>query len=192
MWCDIAIEFLSFTGVKIFFDQDASEYVPEIEEDLIFTKPKVPQGLNVLICNSPVKSFQSNVGNMEWMIVQLANQYPNLNIICTQEFTHNFSNIFFTDDLTERKHDECDLSKVGWLAQFCQLIVTKSSGPGTFAFNKKTANNPGIAWFGLTIRETELPWYGVNILARTLWSTESNEQSLLIQLENILQDINII
>lgn len=172
MWKSIAEIFYQATGIQITFDDDPLNYISEIEEDSVF-KFDIPEGRNVLVCNSPALSNQTIAGNLVDFVDMASNEYKDLNFICTDMNGLQKPNIFFTDEITNKKTTGCDLLEIGYLAQFCEMIITKSSGPGTFATNKKTLMDKNKTFIGLTLFETDLPWYGLNILAKTRWTTAS-------------------
>jgi hypothetical protein len=125
-------------------------YIPSINYDVFLKNKKLNQYLNsttelkkILISNGPVTSGQSFSDNMEEPISRLANEYPNIEFICTTTFDTSLPNIIFTNNIIDQIDDihyktrTCDLNEISYLSKFCDIIVGKNSGPFIFCLTKE-------------------------------------------------------
>jgi hypothetical protein len=135
---------------------DKETYLPKIN----FTKFDVSSidaylkentNKKILICNGPPKSGQSFSDNMQDFINLAAEEYPNIDFICTTKFDTTLDNVVFTDNIIvdnevedkrapweDREINNCDLQEISYLSEHCDAIVGKNSGPFVFC---ETYNN---------------------------------------------------
>jgi hypothetical protein len=85
----------------------------------------------VLICNSPVASKQSVIGDMRTSVEALALEYRDIIFFLTHPIGINFPNVI-TLDYALGRSTGC-LPEIAYLSTYCDLIVGKNSGPFTFA-----------------------------------------------------------
>ena len=139
---------------------DKESYLPEID----FTKfdvssidayLKASTNKKILICNGPPKSGQSFADNMQDFINLAAEDYPNIDFICTTKFDTKLDNVLFTDNIIvdnevgdnrapweDREVNNCDLQEISYLSEHCDAIVGKNSGPFVFCETYNNYMNP--------------------------------------------------
>ena len=103
----------------------------------------------------------------------LAEEFTNVNFLCTNVINSNLPNVLFTNNLTNRSEIGCDLPEIGYIAGYCDMIITNSSGPGTFAMTRKVffdiskdviafVQGPGNTfWDGVPGTLADLSWHNV-------------------------------
>jgi hypothetical protein len=179
-------EIFSFISVNfkkdIFMYSEKEDYLPNIDFsyfDLKNVDSYLLVHLNkkkVLICNGAPKSGQSFINNMDVFIQEAADNFPNIDFICTQKFEKLQSNIVFTDDIigdaeaTDKRapwEDKylniCDLPEISYLSEHCDLIVGKNSGPSTFCETYNNYMNPNKHFISYVVR-----WNSGNIDSESL------------------------
>jgi hypothetical protein len=120
------------------------EYIPNIPhlesnfidfEGIIKYVEKVYDKKRVLISNGNVQSSQAYNFNFEPIINKLAKNYPNVVFFVTSPLISEFSNIINTENVT-KDLTGCDLHEIGFLANYCDLMIGRCSGPIVFAQHK--------------------------------------------------------
>lgn len=174
MWEDISLKVFvaSDAEIRVVIKDDPAFYVSQIDKDLIVA-PEIPEGRNILICNDIPISGQSHNGDWALMITSLADEFSDINFLCTNAINTSLSNIYFTNTLTNRSQIGCDLPEIGYIAGLCDMIVTNSSGPGTFAMTKEVffsedktvvafvQNEGNTFWNGIDGIKADCSWYPV-------------------------------
>jgi hypothetical protein len=145
---------------EIVLRTDKESYLPKID----FTKfdvssinefLKTHTNKKILICNGPPKSGQSFADNMQDFINLAAEEYPNIDFICTTKFDTTLDNVLFTDNIIvdneiedkrapweDREVNNCDLQEISYLSEHCDAIVGKNSGPFVFCETYNNYMNP--------------------------------------------------
>jgi len=180
MWKDIAEKVLAASDGQIIIsiDDDPMKYVSQIDNDLL-SPVVIPEGKNIIFCNDIPISGQSHNGDWASAINRLANDYPEINFICTKIFENNYNNIYFTNNLTNREQIICDLPEIGYISESCDFIVTNSSGPGTFTMTKNNFINPNKTIVAFVIGEGNTFWNGIDgVLADTSWYNVYDDESV--------------
>lgn len=180
MWEDISERVLIASDAKIVvaIDNDAMRYVSRIDRELI-SPVSIPEGRNIMFCNDIPISGQSNTGSMATAINRLASEFTQFNFICTNLFNSESSNIFFTNNLTKRSELICDLPEVGYISESCEIIVTNSSGPGTFAMTRNNFLDDRKSLVAFVIGEGNTFWNGVNgVRAQVSWHPVFDDESI--------------
>jgi hypothetical protein len=186
MWEDISLKVLvSSDGlINVQISENPLDYVSQIDVELL-SEVKIPQGFNVLICNDIPISGQSHNGKWESAIQRLANDFENVNFICTNVFETNMPNVFFTNNLTNREKIICDLPEIGKISEHCNVIITNSSGPGTFSMTKNNFLDKNKTIIAFVIGEGNTFWNGIDgIEADTSWYNLYDDDSVF----NIIKD----
>jgi hypothetical protein len=177
-----------FFGTDIKLRTEKESYLPSID----FTKFNVSsiddfvkfsdKHKRVLICNGAPKSGQSFNSDMKEFLDPLAEKYTDVHFICTQKFSTDHKNIFFTDDIIldtdiedkrapweDRELNNCDLQEISYLSEMCDLIVGKNSGPFVFCETKNNYMNPNkkflsfnVSW-GIGKAPTETMSHNLNL-----------------------------
>lgn len=186
MWKDIALKVLiaSDGEINIPISDDILFYVSQIDRDLL-SPVTIPDGKKVLFCNDIAISKQSHTGKMESTINSLAYDFPEIKFICTNKINSEFENVLFTDDLTNRWEIGCDLPEIGFISEHCDVIITNSSGPGTFSMTKNNFLDKNKKIIAFVIGEGNTFWNGVEgIQADCTWHAIFDD----LQIYNIVRD----
>lgn len=132
------------------------DYVPTINYEKFNLEP-VKQFMKehpkaVLFSNNDARSEQTNIGNMQEIIEELARKYDGLAFVATQKFITNLPNIFFTSDIIK---EECDLNEISYMSTLCPVLVGKNSSPSTYFNTKQNYKDPNkiIIDFSKDIRD---------------------------------------
>jgi hypothetical protein len=140
---------------------DKETYLPKIDftkfnVSSIDTYLKQATNKKILICNGPPKSGQSFSDNMQDFINLAAEEYSNIDFICTTKFDTKLDNVLFTDNIIvdneiedkrapweDREINNCDLQEISYLSEHCDAIVGKNSGPFVFCETYNNYMDPG-------------------------------------------------
>lgn len=142
----------------------------------------------VLLSNGPGLSGQCQYnGNMADMINHMAKENPNVIFIATHKFTPNTENVFFTDDINQRK--DFDLNEIAYLSKFCDVIIGKSSGPFVFSLIDDNVNDPNkkMICFGANPQDCHI--YNIHTKCDYKFITYLNENQLLEDLYREIKDM---
>lgn len=113
-------------------------YLPEIKYDY-FDIPEIHVPKNsIIISNGPVLSGQSDLPDMNKIISALL-ENTNRRIILTHFAPFNSDRISFTNNLIDTTNG--DLNEIAWIAEQCEYIIGRNSGPFCFMTNKSILNN---------------------------------------------------
>jgi hypothetical protein len=174
-------------NTELVLREDKESYLPKID----FTKfdvssidayLKTSTNKKILICNGPPKSGQSFSDNMQDFINLAAEEYPNIDFICTTKFDTTLDNVLFTDNIIvdneiedkrapweDREVNNCDLQEISYLSEHCDAIVGKNSGPFVFCETYNNYMNPdkkflsyNVSW-GIGKPPSETMSNGLNI-----------------------------
>jgi hypothetical protein len=166
-----------YTGIKL-EQRSVEDYISKIDTDLI-TIPKLSDNPNkVIFCNNKPSSYHTRIGSHEKTINKLAGLYPQIEFISCENFKTNHKNILFTDQINNRTGPGQDLPEIGHISEQCKLIVTNSSGPGTFAMTRNNFMNPNQTIMAYTLSPSYTFWNGLQGLqSKNLWSSlEDNNE----------------
>lgn len=143
-------------GTTLTINPEKETYLPRIDFNVfnisnIDNYIKNSSNKKILVCNGAPKSGQSFASNMKEFLEPLAEEYVNVDFICTEKFDTVFNNIKFTDDIIgdtevvdkrapweDRQTNNCDVQEISYLSEHCDAIVGKNSGPFVFC---ETYNN---------------------------------------------------
>lgn len=125
----------------------------------------------VILCNGAPKSAQSFQYDMAEQINRLAEEFTNVQFICTTRIQSNLPNVLCTDDITKDTEEEskrapwedrtlntCDLLEISYLSEHCNGIVGKNSGPFCFCETGRNYSDPNKNFLSFNV-----PW-GVGTL----------------------------
>jgi hypothetical protein len=155
--CDKLNEILH---VNITLTGDPLQGVPEIDWSCYrthtadqFIAHAAPHTKRVLVCNGPVRSYQS-VWQSDWSteIEHLAQQHADVLFICTHEFNTNVPNIKFTNHIFQQP---CDLNEIAYVSTKCDVIWGKNSGPFMYCHMKDNVWNPHIKFLACSDRPSD-------------------------------------
>ena len=180
MWTSLSELLRSATDglvdVKIY--DDLLKYVSVIDDTDTYNL-NIPAGYKVLICNNQAMSRQAHNGDWAAAINSLAFEFPSVKFICTRRFDHQYLNILFTDDLTGRLEGQSDLPEIAFLSESCDMIVTNSSGPGTFAMTRNNFTNKNMTIVAFVIGEGNTFWNSIpGVEADASWHPVFDDESV--------------
>jgi hypothetical protein len=149
--------------------EDIKYYIPEIDfkkyniynVDIFLSNNK---NMNILISNGNVESGQAINFDFTQVIKKLANEYKNINFILTNKCNIVLDNVFFTDDIMNKRPD---LNEISYLSTFCDIIVGRSSGPYTFTHIKENLFNKKKKYIDFGNYESHVLWYGSDIFSKS-------------------------
>lgn len=147
-------------GTTLAINPEKEFYLPKIDFN-VFNVSNVDSYIKnnsnkkILVCNGAPKSGQSFASNMKDFLEPLAEEYNNVDFICTEKFDTSFNNIKFTDDIIgdtevidkrapweDRQTNNCDVQEISYLSEHCDAIVGKNSGPFVFCETYNNYMNP--------------------------------------------------
>lgn len=142
---------------------DLSHHLPEIKYEY-FDLPNfnVPKN-TIIISNGPVLSGQSNLSDMN-KIIQLILDNTDNNIILTHFAPFNSERIAYTNNIIDTSGG--DLNEIAWLAEKCDYIIGRNSGPFCFMTNKSIVNNSNKNIISIGNNEKDSFLYNVPINAK--------------------------
>jgi hypothetical protein len=95
---------------------------------------------SVLFCNNEFQSEQGVRFDMDALLQQLANAFPDVSFYVTNKSHIEASNITYVNDITGDIGN--DLNEISYLSTKCDVIIGRNSGPNTFCFVKENLLNP--------------------------------------------------
>jgi hypothetical protein len=186
MWKEISTRVIGGSDglINVQIREDAMSYVSQIDVNLI-ENIVIPDGSKVLFCNDIPISGQSHNGDWSCAVNRLASDFPTVTFICTNTFHTELSNVIFTNSLTNREQIICDLPEIGYISEACDIIITNSSGPGTFSMTKNNFINPNKTIIAFVIGEGNTFWNGIEgVRADASWHNVFDDESVY----NIVKD----
>ena len=139
---------------------DFSSYDTEAADKFVEDKDNI-----ILLCNGVVKStsHENSLGDMSYVIVQLAKLHPNRDFLCTAKFTTNLKNIYFTDDIFKVRPD---LSDIGYLSTLhnVKIIIGQASGPFMYCHEKTNMQQRYKMFVNLSVRPQDCYPFGLGII----------------------------
>jgi len=186
MWQDIAVKLIANSGGQLIpsISNDPWEFVPEINEELL-SPMNVPEGKKVLICNNPSVSLPTFQTNLYEPISRLADEFPNVNFVCTLNMGLVKPNVCYTENIITNQHGN-DLPEIGHLAKYCDVIASNSSGPGTFIINKTVLSDASKRIISFSPAYENTLWAGVGAVAQTSWEPDASDQNFYEKVRDAL------
>lgn len=151
-------------------------YFPEIKYEY-FDLPdfNVPKN-TVIISNGPVLSGQSNLENMN-KVIQLILDNTNKNIILTHFAPFNSERVAYTNNIIETSGG--DLNEIAWLAEQCDYIIGRNSGPFCFMTNKSILNNSNKNIISIGNNEKDSFLYNISVNAKYHFINDNDSEKIL-------------
>lgn len=192
MWEDISQRVVGASDGQIVISlyDHPMDYVSQIDEELI-GQVTVPEGKKIIFCNDAPISGQSFNGDWAEAINRLASQFPDITFICTRQIDMHHENIMCTNQLTNRDQIICDLPEIGYISERCDIIITNSSGPGTFVMTRNNFQDSNKSIIAFVIGEGNTFWNGIDgVKADTSWYPFFDDDNVyIIVREKIVEKI---
>ena len=97
-------------------------------------------GRNVLLCNNNPLSEQSTKFDMNNLLSNIVNLFPDINFYVTNKLDgFEKQNVFYISDITGNIGN--DLNEISYLSTKCDIIIGRYSGPHTFCYVKENLLN---------------------------------------------------
>lgn len=93
----------------------------------------------VLISNGKQQSEQSDMGNMEKIIHQIASEFDDHEFLICDKVNVNLSNVTYTDDLFSGNIG--NLNHISYLSTYADIMIGKNSGPFSYSHVRENMNN---------------------------------------------------
>jgi hypothetical protein len=139
----------------------------------------------LLFCNGAVRSGQSVWGIMQQEIHQLAIENPDWQLICTQPFETDASNIYFTNHIFNQP---CDMNEIAYLSTHCDLIWGKNSGPYMFCHVSDNLNDPKKVFFSCSDRPSDSYVHGcAHVKCHYYHSLTTDSNRLVEQITQVIK-----
>lgn len=175
MWKVIAERLKADTGFELTCIEDPNQSVPNIDDDILGDY-ELPPKKSVYFANSIAWSGQTTINTMPGAIASLANEFPDITFICTENIGLNINNVLYTDDMTHRSTCGYNpLPETAKISEGCSIVVTNCSGPGTFAMTRNNFNNENQSMIVLLTNEGLSPHNGVFHKSQIIFSPTSDE-----------------
>ena len=160
------------------------EYIPNIPhltdvcdfEGIIKYMENIYSKKRVLISNGNVQSSQAFNFDLEPIINRLAENYPDFIFFVTNPLISEFSNIVNTENVTNELSG-CDLHAIGFMANYCDLMIGRCSGPIVFAQHKWKVYHMGHKSLSFTYTQEGSHFILSNHLPiKKIWSPATSEE----------------
>lgn len=206
-WKLIFEEINKAMGSKLVVSENIETYLPTIDWDFFNVESIdrfVEQHKNkkILFCNGIPMSNQSFQSDLSQEIKQLADQYKDIDFICTKKFDSNLSNIFFTDDIindteefqikapwNDRPINNCDLNEISYLSTKCNAIIGKNSGPFVFCETKDNFMDPSKTIVSFSKGPFESMSNSVNMKCRYKLVTDHTQKNINNVISEVVETI---
>lgn len=115
-----------------------SYYFPEIKYEYFDIPDLTIPKNSIIISNGPVLSGQSDLDTLNDIISNIL-ENTDKHIILTHFAPFNSDRVSFTNNLIDTTGG--DLNEIAWIAEHCEYIIGRNSGPFCFMTNKSMLNN---------------------------------------------------
>lgn len=128
----------------------------------------------ILISNGNVLSGQSNNFDFNPIIIQLANEFKDVDFILTNNNNNKIQhdNVLYTSDII--MSTENDLNEISYLSLFCDIIIGRCSGPYCFTQVKRNFYNNKKTFIGFCNSKWECEFYNSKTY-NVFWYNEYND-----------------
>lgn len=142
----------------------------------------------VLICNGVVNSNQAFNFDFSEPVFEVARNHPKIYFIVTQPLPIHVDNVRTLASIVQSM-DGYDLNEVSYLAEFCQVIIGRKSGPFVFAHTRKVWYDGTKKSLSFTyakhsshfVREDTLP-------LRKYWSPTTEKKEIIRKMEEVIEE----
>lgn len=137
-----------------------SYYLPEIKYEYFDLPDFIVPPNTIIISNGPVLSGQSELSNLNELI-QLILDKTDKNIILTHFAPFNSDRVAYTNNIINTTGG--DLNEIAWLAEQCDYIIGRNSGPFCFMTNKNIINKKNKTIISIGNNEKDSFLYNINV-----------------------------
>lgn len=168
-------------------------YFPHIEWDKFYISEiddyiKVDKNKKILFSNGPCLSGQCRYsGNMDLIINSLADKYPNITFIVTQNINTHLKNVKTSSSIIGK--EGCDLNEIGYLSTHCDIIVGRNSGPFCFSTNYQNINNPNLTFYAFGEDITTCFLYEVDLNCKFIFEYFNDLGSIQSSIDNLILEL---
>ena len=163
---------------------DYSKY--DIQQIDDFLSPRSITEKRVLLSNGPCYSGQCDyTGDMQPIIIQLAEKHTDTLFIATHKFDTNLSNVIFTQDIIKTSYGS-DLNEISYLANYCDIIIGRNSGPDCFNKTQDTLLDDTKTFYTFGSRETDSFCYGLELPSNYIFQQFTSLEQVTSDISNLI------
>ena len=163
---------------------DYSQY--EIEQVDNFLSPRSITEKRVLFSNGPCYSGQCDYpGDMQPIIIELAQKHKDVLFIATQKFVTDLNNIKFTSDIIQTSYGS-DMNEISYLANYCDILVGRNSGPDCFNKTQDNLFDETKTFYTFGNRETDNFCHGLDLPCNYIFYKYESIDRVISDLDNLI------
>lgn len=111
----------------------------------------------VLFCNNKCLSGQAPLQvNMNDVLLSIAKAFPSISFIASNDIQTYLNNVHLASKIINKNGN--DLNEISYISRNCDVIISTSSGPGTFSIVKDNLESPSKKFFTVTSYKCILYW----------------------------------
>lgn len=162
--------------------KEINYYFPEIDFTY-FNLPEISIPKNsIIISNGPVFSGQSNLSDLN-VVIDNVIKFTDRTVILTHPTNINNERIIYTKDLL--KINDNDLNEISWIAEQCDIIIGRNSGPFCFMHTKNILNDSNKTIISIGNLKEDSFIYEVPTMANSLFIYDDD----VLSIGSIVRDI---
>lgn len=177
-------------GIEV--DSDMDKYIPDINYNFLPNIENIKSKISdlktkfekiVLISNGDVHSGQSNNFDFTFVVNRLAHSKRNVLFLVTKDIETTMSNVMNTSSITEVIPD---LLQIGYISNFCDIIIGRASGPFCFSHTKENFLNKNKIFISFCNNKNEGIFYQ-NQKSKYIWHNKYDNDNIL----NLINNCNL-
>ena len=188
-----ALHFKTFFDHNLHSQSSLLDFVPTIDYSK-FSIGKIEEfcSLNkrkkILVCNGNVVSKQSSNFKFENILEEVIISHPNIDFIFTAKNDFSYGNVYFTDNLIQKKG--CDLNEISFLSLDCDIIIGRSSGPYIYSYVKENLMNQNKTFICFNDHKEIADWVSPSNYFKcdVRWSNKYDSSSMQKIIKNTIAD----
>lgn len=152
LWLALKGELKRELGIDVLATEE--DLIPEMSYDKYDVSKidefmKSHQGKKVLVCNNETLSGQARNFNMNPLISTFSEKFPELHFIVTNEHKGRVAedNVSYVTDMVVA-FEGSDLPECAYAGTFCDLIISRGSGPATYCLSKTHLERTTLKYVG--------------------------------------------
>lgn len=139
----------------------------------------------ILICNGPVLSGQTRYDfDVSDRIQPVVEQNPDCAFIYTEKIDTPLPNEFVIDNYIDRPN----LNEIVYFSTFCDVLISRMSGPGCAICVDKNFFNPNLSFICLTELADLAHWYRGGS-CKYIWSNNYDKENISFLLNNEIRGV---